>query len=271
MASQSHRRPVIAAIPNYNMGESLRRLLPQVLAQEYDAVYVLDDCSRDNTADVLRQFPEVKVILGSRNVGAAGNRNRILIAAPQWPDALVHFIDADVHLDTPHIPRTLRQIFKDTSIGLAGGLVRCPDGRQNAFNYGPRISLEWCTGAALQLRQMHADDQQLRERRQRYARTLRAWPDTSGLPRAVDTHYVLEGNSCIPMDVLERIGGFDARLRFHEAQDLGNKIAAAGLRCRFDPSFAVTHLEVDVQGRRRHLYNLSGMVRLLHRNKWPLR
>ena len=45
--------PVVAAIPNYNMGEHLRRLLPQVLAQHYDAVFVLDDASTDESADVV--------------------------------------------------------------------------------------------------------------------------------------------------------------------------------------------------------------------------
>ncbi len=55
---------VIAAIPNFNMGQSLQELLPQVLAQGYDAVYVLDDASRDDSVAIARGFTGVQVIAG---------------------------------------------------------------------------------------------------------------------------------------------------------------------------------------------------------------
>jgi glycosyltransferase involved in cell wall biosynthesis len=48
--------PVVAAIPNFNMADSLRRLIPQVMAQCYDAVYVLDDASTDHSFDVVNEF-----------------------------------------------------------------------------------------------------------------------------------------------------------------------------------------------------------------------
>ena len=46
--------PVVAAIPNYNMGEHLRVLLPQVLSQRYDDIFVLDDASTDDSVDVVQ-------------------------------------------------------------------------------------------------------------------------------------------------------------------------------------------------------------------------
>jgi len=48
-----NQSPVVAAIPNYNMADSLRKLLPQVLSQSYDGVFVLDDASTDDTVDVV--------------------------------------------------------------------------------------------------------------------------------------------------------------------------------------------------------------------------
>jgi N-acetylglucosaminyl-diphospho-decaprenol L-rhamnosyltransferase len=89
------RLPVVAAIPNYNMGENLRRLLPQVLAQRYDAVFVLDDASTDDSADVVRGFgDDVRFVRSDTNRGAGANRNQII---DQVPDGvLIHFIDADM-------------------------------------------------------------------------------------------------------------------------------------------------------------------------------
>lgn len=71
------KTPVVAAIPNYNMGHNLNRLLPEVLAQGYDAVYVLDDASTDDSADVVRQFgSDVKFVRSPRNQGAGATATR---------------------------------------------------------------------------------------------------------------------------------------------------------------------------------------------------
>ena len=95
--------PVVAAIPNYNMGENLRRLLPQVLAERYDAVFVLDDASTDDSADVVSEFgDEVKFVRSPENRGAGANRNQII---DQVTDGvLIHFIDADMDLETTQKP-----------------------------------------------------------------------------------------------------------------------------------------------------------------------
>ena len=75
--------PIIAAIPNYNMAEQLATLLPQIIQQGYDAIYVLDDVSTDDSREVVKRFaPKVTLIAGDRNLGAGGNRNRILSALP---------------------------------------------------------------------------------------------------------------------------------------------------------------------------------------------
>lgn len=265
------RRPVIAVIPSYNMGESLRTLLPQVLGQGYDAVYVLDDCSRDKTHDIVRQFPGVHIMIGDKNLGASGNRNRTLTAAKHWADdTIIHFIDADVRLETPHIPHILRHIFKYSTIGIVGGLVIEPNGRQSPYNFGPRASFESIFSSILQLSLQHATPSRVRGMRQRFP-ALRHWPDISGPPQGRDTHFVLEGNMAMSLRTLKAIGGFDSSLRHNEAQDLANKIAGIGLRNRFDPSFAVQHLKIDVRGPRRHIDFILSGIKMLHRNKWPLR
>ena len=64
--------PVVAAIPNFNMGESLRNLLPQVLAQGYDRVFVLDDASTDNTVDVVADFGDDVTLVRTRKTGERG-------------------------------------------------------------------------------------------------------------------------------------------------------------------------------------------------------
>src|ERR1700740_3046805 len=134
--------PVVAAIPNYNMGENLRRLLPQVLAQHYDAVFVLADASPDDSADVVSEFgDEVKFARSPQNRGAGANRNQIIDHVPDG--ALIHFIDADMDLETAEIPAVAREVagrYADRGVGMIGGLVTLADGRQERGNPGGVLS-----------------------------------------------------------------------------------------------------------------------------------
>jgi GT2 family glycosyltransferase len=75
----------------------------------------------------------------------------------------------------------------------------------------------------------------------------------------------------IPMELLKRLDGFHPTLRFNEAQDLGNKIAKLGLKCRFDPSFAVVHHAIKVQGHLRALRGVGTSLYMLHKNGWKWR
>ena len=101
--------PVVAAIPNYNMGENLRVLLPQVLAQRYDDVFVLDDASTDHSVDVVSEFGnEVKLVRSPENRGAGANRNQII--GHVGDGAIIHFIDADMELETAETPAVAREM-----------------------------------------------------------------------------------------------------------------------------------------------------------------
>src|SRR6266404_580688 len=90
--------PVVVAIPAYNAEQTLGNLLPQVLEQEYDRVYVLDDRSTDHTLDIAYSFGrDVSVVHGEKNVGSGANRNRII---GKIGPSVIHFLDADVTLNS---------------------------------------------------------------------------------------------------------------------------------------------------------------------------
>ncbi len=222
------KRPIIAAIPNYNMASSLEALLPQVLAQGYNAVYLLDDHSTDNSIEVARRFDGVQVICGEENRGASGNRNRILEVKKQWPTAIIHFIDADTELVSTHNPTTLDRLLADPTIGILGGLVYGPNGLQSSFNFGPRVSLMGLFGVIKQgliLARVltFGLHQPLRP-----PKPNKVWPDIGAKPMSQDTYYVLEGNMAMRMETLVAIGGFHPTMRDSEAQELSDRITAAG-------------------------------------------
>jgi N-acetylglucosaminyl-diphospho-decaprenol L-rhamnosyltransferase len=128
----AERLPVVAAVPNYNMGEHLRKLLPQLLAQRYDRIFVLDDASTDHSVDVVNEYgDEVRVVRSPENRGAGANRNQIIDHVGDG--MLIHFIDADMELktaDTAAVAREIAARYVNQGVGLIGGLVSRFDGSQ---------------------------------------------------------------------------------------------------------------------------------------------
>ena len=252
MADQS---PVVAAIPNYNMADSLRRLLPQVLAQCYDKVFVLDDASTDDSVDVVSSFGgEVTLVRSPENRGAGANRNQIIDHVEDG--AIIHFIDADMDLQTAEIPTVAREVvgrYADRGVGLIGGLVSRGDGSQELDNYGAVFSL-W--GNFTALIQLMIDNLRRNPRlagaiRKMFAPLVRQWPNILEPPTAAPAYWVHEGNMLVHSGLFKSVGGYDPVLREHEIQDLAIRLESIGVKRQFDPSIKVVHREVDVRGKSR--------------------
>ena len=74
------RLPVVAAIPNYNMGQQLAALLPELAQQDYADVFVLDDASTDGSREVVEGFNHgsgVHFVAGAENKGAGPTRGSV--------------------------------------------------------------------------------------------------------------------------------------------------------------------------------------------------
>lgn len=84
-------------MPSYNTGKYIRQTIESVLAQSYEnwELIIVDDCSTDNTDEVVKPFlsdQRIKYLKNERNSGAAVSRNRALREAKgKW----IAFLDSD--------------------------------------------------------------------------------------------------------------------------------------------------------------------------------
>lgn len=240
-------QPVVAVIPAYNEEAVIGDLLNQVLEQDYSEVYVLDDASTDNTVEaVLGYGNDVKLVRGAENVGPGANRNRVIPVLGQ--EATIHFLDSDVRLNSKNSPTVARELGSIAEIGFVGGLVRMPNGQQNPWNYGPRLSFSQIIAGFL-----YSGLYQLGRRDPQAGRLLRSqlnswslieqWPDQFVEPKAREVFWSGEANLVIPSKIFTNVGGFDPRLQYHEVMDLAIRLDRLGLKRRFDPSLDVTHVD----------------------------
>jgi GT2 family glycosyltransferase len=241
--------PIVAAIPNYNMAESLRTLLPEVVKQGYDHIYVMDDASTDYSLDVIRSFGNrITLISGSENVGGGGNRNRVLESLATT--SLIHFMDADVTIETPDMPASIRAIQIDKSIGFVGGLVHDSDGHQSIWNYGPKQSIQSSIGSGILSLfgdEGHRNTQIGHAGTALLAPLYKHRPVPGTIPTRQPIFWALESNIVIRSDTLEALGGFDPNIREHDIQTIAYESQRRGFTNLFDPSFAVTARSVNVR------------------------
>ncbi|MFG1930769.1 glycosyltransferase family 2 protein [Mycobacterium sp. NPDC048908] len=247
--------PVVAAIPNYNMADSLRKLLPQVIAQSYDGVFVLDDASTDDTEEVVGAFGgDVTLVRSERNRGAGANRNQIIDHVADG--AIIHFIDADMDLETSQTPTLVREVvarYAGSGVGLIGGLVCRLDGSQELDNYGAVFSL-WGNSTALlalMVDRLRSKPRLAAAVRRMIAPLVRQWPNILEPPTPAPAYWVHEGNMLVHSGLFKSVGGYDPALREHEIQDLAIRLERIGVKRQFDPSIKVVHRDVDVRGKNR--------------------
>ncbi len=255
------RFPVVAAITNYNMAAELEHLLPQVVKQGYDAVFVLDDASTDNSREVVRKFEGVQFVAGKTNKGAGANRNRIIDALDN--DSLVHFLDADVVLETENTAELVRQVAPAEPFGFVGGLINNPSGLQSVWNYGSGVGLRSEIAAEIQLlveMQLPKHPERAAWLRRRFRAMLADWPDPLTKPARRRVYWNAEANMVVRSDIFGDLGGFDESIRETEILGLAMRMQNQDLKCYFDPLLSVRHTEGKVRKYNRSLVKAKEMV-----------
>ena len=200
---------ITAYIPAYNVSQHLARAIEGVLAQTqpFDEILVIDDGSRDDSAEIARRYTQVRLIQHPANRGLAAARNTAIRAAR---NELVASVDADVIPDPTWIA-SLAPHFDDSKLGGAGGILF--EGVQTTL----------------------AD-------RWRRARMGQQWG-----PAIVRNPLVLYGsNTVYRRSAVLEVGGYDETLRSAgDDTDLDMRLRAKGWELIYDPAARATHMRHD--------------------------
>jgi glycosyltransferase involved in cell wall biosynthesis len=112
---------ISAHIPAYNVSEYLAATIEGLLSQThpFDEILIIDDGSKDNSAEIASRYPQVTLIRHPQNKGLAAARNTAFHSAR---NELVASVDADVVAD-PNWIATLLPHMNDPKVAGAGGFL----------------------------------------------------------------------------------------------------------------------------------------------------
>lgn len=96
-------------IPNYNKGISLERCLDSIKKQvnSHVEVIIVDDCSSDNSMEILKKYNDFKILKNKENLGVSYSRNvGIEVARGEY----ITFVDSDDVVFDNYVDVILRKI-----------------------------------------------------------------------------------------------------------------------------------------------------------------
>ncbi len=204
---------------------SLFETLPKNVGCE---VIVVDDCSKDGTAAMLKNFsrrePRLKIFRHKKNLGFVDSCNH---GAASATGEILIFLNNDLVL-LPGWLEPLLQTFRDRAdAGVVGGKLIFPDG-----TFQEAGGVVFRDGSAMNYGRADTD--------------LTA-PQFSFL-REVD--YCSGALFATRRATFQKLGGFDAEFRpgYYEDTDYCFRVRAAGLKVYFQPESAVIHREGGTAG-----------------------
>jgi N-acetylglucosaminyl-diphospho-decaprenol L-rhamnosyltransferase len=240
---------LIAAIPNYNADANLSHLVKQLIEEKFDAIYVMDDGSTDDSLQVLYEFGSaITVIEGGKNLGPAGNRNRV----SPYVEAgdIIVFIDADMELMSRKVRRVIGDLFdRLPHVGIIGGGIMTKNKKPMTYNFGVQTN-RIGDGIGLiferfaQILHFKLFNWWLRPLARRFTANLDI---RYGRPKEQRVDWVSEGHCYIRGEVFKELNGFDETFRYHEGKDLALRARLNGWGVVFSPRIWTRHLELQVR------------------------
>ena len=196
-------------IPAYNAAGFLAGAIESLLAQTLppDQIFVVDDGSRDQSAEIASRYPQVTLLRHERNLGLAAARNTAFRAAR---NELVASLDADCIADPDWLVRLVTQLDDPHVVGVGGHLTE-----------GVQLSL--------------AD-------RWRRAHMPQEWGDAF----LRNPKFLFGCNNLFRRSTVLNAGGYDESMRTNgEDCDLCRRLMLNGYDLVYQPSARATHLRRD--------------------------
>ena len=211
---------VSVIIVNYNGREHLKECLSSGLGQSYGnfEVILVDNCSTDGSAEyVQRNFPKVKVVKNSENLGYGGGNN---IGFKNARGEYIVVLNPDTVVDKDWLKELVNAIQRRPNVKMVTSKVLLYHDPKRINACGNDIHF---TGLVF--------SRGLGERENHYT----------------EEGYVVAPSGCsflVPRELIEEIGFFDTELSNHwlfEDTDLAIRLQLRGYKCLFTPHSKVYH------------------------------
>jgi GT2 family glycosyltransferase len=115
-------------IVNYNTGDILNQVVSKIInSPVVDKIVVVDNCSTDNSMDLLKTHSKLEIHLRKQNHGFAKSCN---YGATCSSSNSILFLNPDCYIENDGLVNLIDDLEKNTNSGVIGCMVKNPDGTE---------------------------------------------------------------------------------------------------------------------------------------------
>ena len=253
---------VSIVIVNTNTREYVRQCLTSIRDNDdVDAeVIVIENASEDGSGEMLRQFPEVKVIVNEERLGFSRNNN---LGAEIGTAPLLLFLNPDTEAPPGSLRAMLDIIASEPEVAVFGGRCLDADGEtERSTGRDPTLT-------SLALDRLLTSAPPLQPLLQRFSQR-----HYRGYERDRDVDWVTGAYLWIRTEVFHRIGGWDSSITlYYEDTDLCRRARDAGFRVRYTSASTINHYHNKTPMMSVHRKKLmrNGLYIFIHKHYGPFR
>jgi len=114
---------IIATIIAYNAEETIEDTINEIPVDWVDAIVVADDCSSDNTYQIIKDIPNIDVIKNKKNVKMGGNQKIVYDFALSHDADIIILLHGDNQYDPSKIPQIVQPIIDGKADAVLGSRI----------------------------------------------------------------------------------------------------------------------------------------------------
>lgn len=217
---KENNKKLSVVIVNYKSGHYLARCLSslQNTTQQALEIIIINNSPKENLFEVAKDFPEVRIIVNSKNGGFGQGNN---IGARAASGAWLLFLNPDTEILEGEIADVVLEFEKNEDVGAIGGCLLTEKNSVQAWSAGVSVNLWDLIKNNLGILSSRA-----------------IWKNV----KKTEAGWVSGTSLFVPRKLFLEMGGFDENIfMYFEDVDLCTRIRAAGKRVIYFPSFKVLH------------------------------
>ena len=220
-------KPVVSVIiPIYGKSEYTLQCIASIALNPPQVAYeviVVDDCSPDNSVEILKNIGGIRLLVNSENQGFIRSCN---VGAQSAAGQFLCFLNNDTEVTRGWLDELFKTFSEFPGTGLSGSKLIYPDGTLQEAG-----GIIWQDGTGCN-----------------FGRNNDQWRPAYNYAREVD--YCSGASIMVPRKLFEELGGFDEHYlpAYCEDSDLALKIRKSGYRVIYQPLSVVIHYEGVTSG-----------------------